>query len=53
MLYAFDAGPYVWPLSWGGNSEDTAYGETLQCSLQLHPFHFDFTEDGGDGTMVG
>jgi hypothetical protein len=53
MLYAFDAGPYVWPLSWGGNSEDTANGETLQCSLQLQPFHLDFTEDGGDGTMVG
>ena len=53
MLYAFDAGPYVWPLSWGGNAEDTANGETLQCSLQLQPFHLDFTEDGGDGTMVG
>ena len=53
MLYAFDAGPYVWPLSWGGNFEDTANGETLQCSLQLQPFHLDFTEDGGDGTMVG
>ena len=53
MLYAFDAGPYVWPLSWGGNAEDTANGETLQCSLQLQPFHLDFTEDGGDGQMVG
>ena len=53
MLYAFDAGPYVWPLSWGNNFEATANGETLQCSLQLQPFHLDFTEDGGDGTMVG
>ena len=44
MLYAFDAGPYVWPLSWGGNSDDTANGETLQCSLQLQPFHLDFTD---------
>ena len=54
MLYAFDAGPYVWPLSWGGNAEDTANGETLQCSLQLQPFHLDFTEDGADEYgMVG
>ena len=54
MLYAFDAGPYVWPLSWGGSVADTANGETLQCSLQLQPFHLDFTEDGEDAYgMVG
>jgi len=54
MLYAFDAGPYVWPLSWGGGVADTANGETLQCSLQLQPFHLDFTEDGEDAYgMVG
>ena len=54
MLYAFDAGPYVWPLSWGGGPADTANGETLQCSLQLQPFHLDFTEEGEDAYgMVG
>ena len=54
MLYAFDAGPYVWPLSWGGGPSDTANGETLQCSLQLQPFHLDFTEEGEDAYgMVG
>ena len=54
MLYAFEAGPYVWPLSWGGGPGDTANGETLQCSLQLQPFHLDFTEDGEDAYgMVG
>ena len=54
MLYAFDAGPYVWPLSWGGEPADTANGETLQCSLQLQPFHLDFTEEGEDAYgMVG
>ena len=54
MLYAFDAGPYIWPLSWGGGVSDTANGETLQCSLQLQPFHLDFTEDGEDAYgMVG
>ena len=54
MLYAFDAGPYVWPLSWGGGPADTANGETLSCSLQLQPFHLDFTEEGEDAFgMVG
>ena len=54
MLYAFDAGPYVWPLSWGQGPEATANGETLSCSLQLQPFHLDFTEDGEDPFgMVG
>ena len=54
MLYAFDAGPYVWPLSWGNGPEATANGETLQCSLQLQPFHLDFTEEGEDAYgMVG
>ena len=54
MLYAFDAGPYIWPLSWGGGPADTANGETLQCSLQLQPFHLDFTEEGEDAYgMVG
>ena len=54
MLYAFDAGPYVWPLSWGQGPEATANAETLSCSLQLQPFHLDFTEDGEDPFgMVG
>jgi len=53
MLYAFDAGPYNWPLSWGNNFESTANGETLQCSLQSQPFHLEFTPDGNQGDLVG
>ena len=55
MVWGYEAGPYVWPLSWGGgDASTTANGETLQCSLQLQPFHLDFTEDGADAYgMVG
>jgi len=54
MLYAFNAGPYVWPLSWGGNSTDTEDAVRLQCSLQQQPFHLEFTPDGNPDTgMIG
>ena len=56
MLFFNGAGPYVWPLSFSGTNgaATTANGETLQCSLQLQPFHLDFTEDGADAyDMVG
>ena len=46
MLFAISAGPWNWPLSFGLDSSFTANGETLQCSLQLQPFHLDFTEEG-------
>ena len=54
MLFAFDAGPWVWPLSWGGDSTDTEDPVRLQCSLQQQPFHLEFTPDGNPDTgMIG
>ncbi len=52
MLFAFDAGPYNWPLSWGGGITDTEDSVRLQCSLQQQPFHLDFTPDGNQD-MIG
>ena len=46
MLFAYEGGPWVWPLSWGGSSVDTEDGVRLQCSLQDQPFHLEFTPDG-------
>jgi hypothetical protein len=46
MLFAFDAGPWVWPLSWGGSSVDTENAVTLTCSTTNQPFHLEFTPDG-------
>ena len=53
MLFAFEAGPYNWPLSWGGSSADTENGESHSCSLQVNPPHLDFTPDGDYNGMRG
>ena len=53
MLFAFEAGPYNWPLSWGGSSADTENGESHSCSLQVNPPHLDFTPDADYNGMKG
>ena len=53
MLFAFEDGPYNWPLSWGGSSADTENGESHSCSLQTPPPHLDFTPDGDYNGMKG
>ena len=53
MLFAFEDGPYNWPLSWGGSSADTENGESHSCSLQVNPPHLDFTPDADYNGMKG
>ncbi len=53
MLFAFEDGPYNWPISWGMGSEATENGESHSCSLQTPPPHLDFTPDGDYNGMKG
>ena len=53
MLFFNGAGPYNWPISFGGDSTNTENGETLSCSLIANPPHLDFTIDGDAGGLKG